>query len=135
RVRPHSSSGVQRLRRRAGGMAATSPRSDGDVLAGTSRRLRRQQTGLDGRRRPTMGHVALLILQVGPVFAMDRLDGESGPSNRIAERSWPRARRKTAGGAGWRSDAGSGVVSRGAHPRRRLLLAEIWPVVAEKRKA
>ena len=31
--------------------------------------------------------------------------------------------------------AGSGVVSRGARPRRRLLLAAIRPIVAEKRKA
>src|SRR5262245_31292553 len=116
-------------------MAATPQRGDGDVLAGTRRRLRRQQTVLDGRRRPTMGLVALLLLQVGPVFAMDRVDVESGPSDRITERSRRRSRRKRAGGAVRRPHAGSGVVSRGAHPRRRFQLAAIWPVVAEKRKA
>src|SRR4030095_7283023 len=85
-----------------------------------------------------MGLVAILLLQVGSVFAMARWGVETGPPDRIAERSWPRVRRRTAGVAAVRRrppHAGSGVVSRGSSPRRRLLLAAIRPVVAEKRKA
>src|SRR5262245_4969904 len=85
-----------------------------------------------------MDLIAFLILQVGPLFAMGQLGIEMVAQDRLTENLGRRACPETAGGAkvgGERAHLAMGVLGRGAHYRRRLLIAPIWKVVAQKRPA